>query len=290
LKNKTENNNLNLLLSGIPSVEKILQHKNLQPLILKYSQKMLTPIVRKVISEEKKNRSKNIPLYSAEERINKIKEYFDQEKFTFLQRVINGSGVILHTNLGRAPLGKEILASIQNSLPGYINLEYDLVEGSRGKRGKIVEKLLGILSHSENSLIVNNNAAAIFLILNVLAKNKEVIVSRGELIQIGGGFRIPEILEQSGAYLREIGTTNQTFIEDYEKAINDHTSLLLKVHQSNFKMNGFTHQVEIKELKKIGEKYNLPVVMDLGSGTFLNTEEFGLKHETYGARKYSSWR
>ena len=279
MKNKTENNNLNLLLSGIPSVEKILQHKNLQPLILKYSQKMLTPIVRKVISEEKKNRSKNIPLYSAEERINKIKEYFDQEKFTFLQRVINGSGVILHTNLGRAPLGKEILASIQNSLPGYINLEYDLVEGSRGKRGKIVEKLLCTLSHSENSLIVNNNAAAIFLILNVLAKNKEVIVSRGELIQIGGGFRIPEILEQSGAYLREIGTTNQTFIEDYEKAINDHTSLLLKVHQSNFKMNGFTHQVEIKELKKIGEKYNLPVVMDLGSGTFLNTEEFGLKHE-----------
>jgi len=279
LKNKTENNNLNLLLSGIPSVEKILQHKNLQPLILKYFQKMLTPIVRKVISEEKKNRYKNIPLYSPEERINKIKEYFDQEKFTFLQRVINGSGVIHHTNLGRAPLGKEILASIQNSLPGYINLEYDLVEGSRGKRGKIVEKLLGILSHSENSLIVNNNAAAIFLILNVLAKNKEVIVSRGELIQIGGGFRIPEILEQSGAYLREIGTTNQTFIEDYEKAINDHTSLLLKVHQSNFKMNGFTHQVEIKELKKIGEKYNLPVVMDLGSGTFLNTEEFGLKHE-----------
>jgi L-seryl-tRNA(Ser) seleniumtransferase len=279
LKNKTENNNLNLLLSRIPSVEKILQNKNLQPLILKYSQKMLTPIVRKVISEEKKNRSKNIPLYSAEERINKIKEYFDQEKFTFLQGIINGSGVILHTNLGRAPLGKEILASIQNSLPGYINLEYDLVEGSRGKRGKMVEKLLCTLSHSENSLIVNNNAAAIFLILNVLAKNKEVIVSRGELIQIGGGFRIPEILEQSGAYLREIGTTNQTFIEDYEKAINDHTSLLLKVHQSNFKINGFTHQVEIKELKKLGERYKLPVVMDLGSGTFLNTEEFGLKHE-----------
>jgi L-seryl-tRNA(Ser) seleniumtransferase len=133
LKNKTENNNLNLLLSRIPSVEKILQNKNLQPLILKYSRKMLTPIVRKVISEEKKNRYKNIPLYSPEERINKIKEYFDQEKFNFLQGIINGSGVILHTNLGRAPFGKEILASIQNSLQGYINLEYDLIEGSRGK-------------------------------------------------------------------------------------------------------------------------------------------------------------
>jgi len=127
--------------------------------------------------------------------------------------------------------------------------------------------------------VVNNNAGAIFLILNILSKNKEVIVSRGELVQIGGGFRISEILEQSGANLREVGTTNQTFIDDYEKAINDNTALILKVHQSNFNMNGFVHQAEIKELKKLGEKYNLPVIVDLGSGTFVNTEDFGLKHE-----------
>jgi len=267
------------LLSKIPSVEIILQNKALKPLILKHSRKMLTQIVRKVISEEKKSAHKNGSLYSVQERINKIKEYFEKENLSFLQGVINGSGVILHTNLGRAPLGKEMLAAVQTSLQGYTNLEYDLVEGSRGKRGEIVEKLLCTLSHSEKSLVVNNNAGAIFLILNTLAKNKEVIVSRGELVQIGGGFRIPEILEQSGAHLREVGTTNQTFIEDYEKTINDDTALILKVHQSNFNMNGFVHQAEVKELRKLGKRYNLPVIVDLGSGTFLNTENFGLKHE-----------
>lgn len=275
----TDNNNLNLLLSKIPSVEIILQNKALKPLIQKHSRKMLTQMVRKVISEEKKNAYKNSRLYSSKERINKIKEYFKKENLSFLQGVINGSGVILHTNLGRAPLGKEMLAAVQTSLQGYANLEYDLTEGSRGKRGEIVEKLLCTLSNAEKSLVVNNNAGAIFLILNTLAKNKEVIVSRGELVQIGGGFRIPEILEQSGAHLREVGTTNQTFIEDYEKVINDNTALILKVHQSNFNMNGFVHQAEVKELKKLGKKYGLPVIVDLGSGTFLNTENFGLKHE-----------
>jgi len=281
LKNNTNTNNnkLNLLLSKIPSVEIILQNKALKLLIQKHSRKMLTQTVRKVTSEEKKNALRNGRLYSVKERINKIKEYFKKENLSFLQEVINGSGVILHTNLGRAPLGKEMLAAVQNSLQGYANLEYDLTEGSRGKRGEIVEKLLCTLSNSEKSLVVNNNAGAIFLILNTLAKNKEVIVSRGELVQIGGGFRIPEILEQSGAHLREVGTTNQTFIEDYEKAINDNTALILKVHQSNFYMNGFVQQVEIKELKELGKKYSLPVVVDLGSGTFLNTEDFGLKHE-----------
>ncbi len=275
----TNNNNLNLLLSKIPSVEIILQNKALKPLMQKHSRKILTQTVRKIISEEKKNALKNGCLYSAQERINKIKEYFKKESLSFLQEVINGSGVILHTNLGRAPLGKEMLAVVQSSLQGYTNLEYDLAEGSRGKRGETVEKLLCTLSYSEKSLVVNNNAGAIFLILNTLAKNKEVIVSRGELVQIGGGFRIPEILEQSGAHLREVGTTNQTFIEDYEKAINDDTALILKVHQSNFNMNGFVHQAEIKELKKLGKRYNLPLIVDLGSGTFLNTEDFGLKHE-----------
>ena len=281
MKNNTDTNNkkLNLLLSKIPSIEIILQNKALKPLIQKHSRKILTQTVRKIISEEKKNALKNGCLYLAQERINKIKEYFKEENLSFLQGVINGSGVILHTNLGRAPLGKEMLTAVQNSLQGYTNLEYDLAEGSRGKRGEIVEKLLCTLSHSEKSLVVNNNAGAIFLILNTLAKNKEVIVSRGELVQIGGGFRIPEILEQSGVHLREVGTTNQTFIKDYEKAINENTALILKVHQSNFHMNGFVHQTEVKELKELGKKYNLPIVVDLGSGTFLATETFGLKHE-----------
>jgi L-seryl-tRNA(Ser) seleniumtransferase len=183
LKNNTDTNNnkLNLLLSKIPSVEIILQNNALKPLIQKHSRKILTQTVRKVVSEEKKNARKNGRLYSSKERINKIKEYFKKENLSFLQGVINGSGVILHTNLGRAPLGKEMLAAVQSSLQGYANLEYDLAEGSRGKRGEIVEKLLCALSHSEKNLVVNNNAGAIFLILNTLAKNKEVIVSRGEL-------------------------------------------------------------------------------------------------------------
>ncbi len=279
LELKNEEMNLKAQLSQIPSVEIILQDKDLKPLIEKHSRKRLTSIVRKVIAEEKKRIRKNGEPYSVVERINKIKEYSERESQAYLQKVINGSGVILHTNLGRAPLGKEILQKVEDTLEGYSNLEYDLAEGKRGKRGEMVEKLLTSLSHAEKSLVVNNNAGAVFLILNTLAKDKEVIVSRGELLQIGGGFRIPEILAQSGAYLREVGTTNQTFIEDYEKALNDNTALILKVHQSNFQMYGFVHQVEVKELKKLGEEYDLPVVVDLGSGTFLNTEDFGLEHE-----------
>ena len=141
------------------------------------------------------------------------------------------------------PLGKEMFTVLRESIQGYTNLEYNLYKGSRGKRGESVENLFCVLSHAERSLIVNNNAGAIFLILNSMAKNKEVIVSRGELVQIGGGFRIPDILKQSGAHLREVGTTNQTFIKDYENAINNDTALILKVHQSNFKMDGFTNQV-----------------------------------------------
>jgi len=281
LKNSTTNNNykLNLSLSKIPSVEEILQNKNLQPLIRRLSRKIITEIVRKVISDEKKNLHENGRIYSPKERINKIKDDIKKDNLAFLTQVINGSGVILHTNLGRAPLGKEMYTVLRESIQGYTNLEYNLYEGSRGKRGESVENLFCVLSHAERSLIVNNNAGAIFLILNSMAKNKEVIVSRGELVQIGGGFRIPDILKQSGAHLREVGTTNQTFIKDYENAISNDTALILKVHQSNFKMDGFTNQVGVKELKRLGRKYNLPIIVDLGSGTFLNTEDFGLKHE-----------
>ena len=272
-------NHLNLSLAQIPSVEIILQDKKLKNLKDKYSHKLLTQVIRKIIAQEKNQALKSGRIYSRAERIKKIKEYLTQEDQYYLKKVINGSGVILHTNLGRAPLGREILERIKNELEDYVNLEYDLAGGTRGKRGILVEKLLSILSQAENSIVVNNNAGAVFLVLSALAKNKEVIVSRGELIQIGGGFRIPEILEQSGARLREVGTTNQTFIEDYEKAIQEDTALLLKVYQSNFRMEGFINQVEVRELKKLGGKYNLPVVVDLGSGTLVSTENFGLRHE-----------
>jgi len=279
LANNIEKNNTNLILSKIPSVEEVLQSPPLQPLIIKYSKKLFTPLVRKVVAEERKNILKGNSPPTINEICRQVKISFHREYQSLLQRVINGTGVILHTNLGRAPFSKEIFSELELSLSDYCNLEYNLIEGKREERGAGVEKLLTILSSAEKALIVNNNSAAVFLILRILAKNKEVIISRGELVQIGGGFRIPEILEQSGAHLREVGTTNQTFVKDYQEAINENTALLLKVHQSNFKMNGFTHTVKVKELKELGKKFNLPVIMDLGSGVFLPTEKFGLQHE-----------
>ncbi|GAI94064.1 unnamed protein product, partial [marine sediment metagenome] len=154
-----------------------------------------------------------------------------------------------------------------------------LATGKRGHRARETEKLLCALTGAEVALVVNNNAAAVLLILVVLAHNKEVIISRGELVQIGGGFRVPEVMEQSGVCLREVGTTNQTFAKDYEQAVSEKTALLLKVHQSNFKITGFTHEVTIPQLGELGVKYDLPVVYDLGSGALLNTEDFGLGHE-----------
>ena len=168
---------------------------------------------------------------SAEKAANEVKEKIEGLRAYSLRRVVNATGIILHTNLGRAPLSEEALASVVTSSQNYCNLEYDLFLGERGRRAQGVEKLLCTLTGAESALVVNNNAGAVFLILTALAREREVIISRGELVQIGGGFRIQEILEQSGAYLREVGTTNQTYLEDYEAAINENTGLLLKVHQ-----------------------------------------------------------
>jgi len=240
---------------------------------------MITPLVRLVLEEERERIKSGAVPSSLREITDRCTFLIAKEFQSFIRPVINGTGVILHTNLGRAVLGQTIIDDSLPALAGYCNLEYDLFQGVRGKRGDFVERMLALLSQTESSLILNNNAAAVFLILKVLAKGKEVIISRGELVQIGGGFRIPEILEESGAILREVGTTNQTNLNDYEKAINENTALLLKVHQSNFSLEGFSESVEVGELKALGEKYILPVVVDLGSGTLLPTEQFGLLHE-----------
>jgi L-seryl-tRNA(Ser) seleniumtransferase len=186
-----------------------------------------------------------------------------------LRRVINATGVVLHTNLGRAPLGS------LSALPGYSNLEYDLAAGRRGKRDThtagLLERLLGA-----PGIAVNNNAAAIFLALQELASDGEVVVSRGELIEIGDGFRIPDIMARSGAVLREVGATNRTQIDDYRAAINDRTRLLLRVHPSNFRMSGFTARVELRELTALGRERGLPVYEDLGSGCVVDLRPFGI--------------
>jgi L-seryl-tRNA(Ser) seleniumtransferase len=196
-----------------------------------------------------------------------------------LRRVINATGIVLHTNLGRAPLCEEALERVIDVSRGYSNLEYNLEKGKRGLRYDHVSKILCDLTGAEDALVVNNNAAAVLLVLNTLAAGKETVVSRGELIEIGGEFRIPEVMEKSGAILREVGTTNRTHLSDYEKAIGEKTGLLLKVHTSNFLIMGFTEEVQLPELAALGRKRGIPVMSDLGSGCLIETERFGLKKE-----------
>ncbi len=183
-----------------------------------------------------------------------------------LRPVINATGVVLHTNLGRAPLSAAALARIAETAGRYANLEYDIASGTRGRRDAHTSRLLAEVAGTESAIVVNNNAAAVFLALHTLAKGAEVIVSRGELVEIGDGFRIPDILAESGATLREVGTTNRTRLRDYERAINDRTRLLLRVHPSNFRITGFTERPSLEELAALGERAGLPVFEDLGSG------------------------
>jgi len=196
-----------------------------------------------------------------------------------LRRVINATGVILHTNLGRAPLCPEALQRLTEVGRGYSNLEFDLSKGERGQRYDHVRSLLCVLTGAEDALIVNNNAAAVLLVINTLAEGKEAIVSRGELIEIGGEFRIPEVMNKSAARLREVGTTNRTRLKDYEKAITKETGLIMKVHTSNYRIVGFTEEAEIEALVELGKKKRIPVMNDLGSGCLINLEDYGLAHE-----------
>ena len=201
-----------------------------------------------------------------------------------LKRVINATGVVLHTNLGRAPLGREAAEHVAHVAAGYCNLEYDLAAGARGSRYDHVEKLLCELTGAEAAMAVNNNAGAVFLMLSTLARARKVAISRGELVEIGGSFRVPEIMEQSGAELMEIGTTNKTHLSDYRKAVAAGATVLLKVHTSNFIMTGFTESVEIAELKGLAAESGALVLYDLGSGFLFPSEALGL-HEGQTAGK-----
>ena len=196
-----------------------------------------------------------------------------------LRRVINATGVVIHTNLGRAPLHPSAIEHLIEVSKTYSNLEYDLDRGERGSRTIHVEEILCRLSGAESALVVNNNAGAVLLVLNSLAEGKEVIVSRGELVEIGGAFRIPDVMKRSGALLREVGTTNRTHFNDYQNAIGPETALLLKVHTSNFRVMGFTSEVSLQDLVQLGKEYQLPVVDDLGSGCLIDLTRYGLEKE-----------
>ncbi len=196
-----------------------------------------------------------------------------------LLRVINATGIILHTNLGRAPLAGEALAAVAELSRGYSNLEYDLEAGQRGSRYARVAGILNEVTGAEDSLVVNNCAAAVLLILDTFAKGREVIVARSQLVEIGGGFRIPEVLERSGATLVEVGTTNRVYLEDFERALSPRTALLLTTHPSNYRIDGFTHDAAASELAQLGQRAGVPVIEDLGSGALVDLARYGAPHE-----------
>ncbi len=196
-----------------------------------------------------------------------------------LRPIVNATGVVLHTNLGRAPVSEETAAAMRDALAHYSPLELDLESGGRGGRMAEIEALLAALTGCEAALVVNNNAAATALVLGALAAGREVVLARGEAVEIGGGFRIPDVMRQSGATLVEVGTTNRTYARDYEAAIGEGTAALLKVHASNFRIVGFTHEATVAELAHLARRRGLPLIHDLGSGALLDTERFGLAHE-----------
>lgn len=197
----------------------------------------------------------------------------------FLTRVVNATGVVLHTNLGRAPLSAAAVQAVTDVAVGYSNLEYVVDAGRRGSRHDYCETMLTRLTGAEAAMVVNNNAAAVLLVLSALAHDREVILSRGEMIEIGGSFRIPEVMEQSGCVLREVGTTNRTHLHDYERALNENTAAILKVHPSNYKISGFTATVSASELAPLARRHGIPLIEDLGSGVLVRTERYGLVRE-----------
>ena len=193
--------------------------------------------------------------------------------------VINATGIVVHTNLGRSLLAPAVLDNLDTIASRYSNLEFDLDQGRRGSRYSAVEDLLCDITGAEAGLVVNNNAGAVLIALETIAKDREVIVSRGELVEIGGAFRIPDVMSKSGAFLKEVGTTNRTHLKDYAAALGERTALLLKVHQSNFAITGFTKEVSLKELVDFGGQHDVPVMEDLGSGTFVDFRRYGLPWE-----------
>src|SRR5229473_2486538 len=272
------------LLRQIPSVDELLAQPRLASLAQRVDRETLLEITRTVlaglrgrITGAETSTAIALDSFALEERIATMVEHVLASS---LEPVINATGVILHTNLGRAPLSAAVVEEFRRSATSYSNLEYDLAAGVRGKRDVHTAQLLERLTRAEAAIVVNNCAAAVLLVLAALAKGGEVIVSRGELIEIGDGFRIPEIMAQSGAVLREVGTTNRTRTVDYENAINENTRLLLRVHPSNFTITGFTEKPSMEELVALGRRVGLPLVEDLGSGCLVDLSSAGITEPT----------
>ena len=284
MKSPKEKNKQSVL-RKIPSVDKVLEYEEVKILLQKYSRGVVLKAIQNTLGRirEKLLIDKETLMSNEKQSLSVTAEEIEDEMKSLrkphLEKVINATGVVLHTNLGRSLLPDESIENMKEIASSYSNLEYDLEKGRRGSRYSHIENLLCEITGAEAAFVVNNNAGAVLLALNTLADGKEAIVSRGELIEIGGSFRIPDIMKRSGAKMIEVGTTNKTHPEDYEEVISDKTGLLLKVHTSNYRIVGFTSEVDLHTLIEFGGKYHLPVVNDLGSGSLIDFSLYGLEQE-----------
>ena len=264
---------------AIPSVERLLQAPGGAALAARYRREHVVETTRAVLGDVRRAAADGGGVPPDDEILDRVRTRLETGSSARLRRVVNATGVVLHTNLGRAPLAEEAIAALVEAARNGVNLELDLASGRRGDRDALLADDLRALTGAEASVVVNNNAAAVLLVLDTLARGREVVVSRGELIEIGGAFRMPDIMARSGAHLREVGTTNRTHADDYRAAIGPDTALLLKVHTSNYRIVGFTAAVDLPELVAIGRAAGLPVVEDLGSGALVDLTAWGLPRE-----------
>lgn len=265
------------LLAGLPSVDELLKNGACTALLAEHPRALVLQAVRDALAQARAEilggRRATI---DAEAFFTEIALRTARAASYSLRPLINATGIVLHTNLGRAVFSDRAVRNMVAVASGYSNLEYDLAEGRRGKRHVHLKSILRRITGAEDALVVNNNAAAVFLCLNTLAKGREVVVSRGELVEIGGSFRVPDVMAASGAILREVGTTNKTHMHDYSRVLHEQTGLLLKVHQSNYRIVGFTQDVAIEELAVLGKQQGIPVMYDLGSGSLFDMREYGI--------------
>ncbi|HUQ20315.1 MAG TPA: L-seryl-tRNA(Sec) selenium transferase [Gemmatimonadaceae bacterium] len=258
---------------NVPSVSSVLEKEEIKSLLGEHPRTLVVEAIRGALEEIRSG------CVTTDTLVDDIVERIDVMSRPSLRAVINATGIVLHTNLGRAPLPDAAVTAITDIARGYTNLEYDLDEGRRGSRYSHCVSLLRELTGAEDAIVVNNCASALVLALSALARDREVIVSRGELVEIGGSFRVPDIMGRSGATLVEVGTTNRTHLEDYVRAITSRTGAIAKVHRSNFALEGFVADVDVKQIAPIAQEHGVPIIHDLGSGLLISLDEFGLSGE-----------
>lgn len=277
-------------LRRIPPVNELLSNSEVMFLVEQYGRALVIAAIELIADEYRENVTSVTDEPSAEMRsgtrreiaeylVVRLKRKIEEQHGSRLKKVINATGIVLHTNLGRSPLPEEAVALMREVSEGYSNLEFDLDTGTRGSRHSHIEPLITSITGAESALVVNNNAAAVFLCLNTLSNDREVIISRGQQVEIGGSFRIPDIIMRSGAKMVEVGTTNKTRLTDYSNVISEESAVLLKVHTSNYKVSGFTEEVSLEELVGLGREKNVTVMEDLGSGSLYDLSKIGLPYE-----------